>query len=976
MEWLLLQHKTKSKMQLIVRNKILFALYLILKFQIINGQSPYLKYFNTKNGLLSNTTFETLQDRYGYLWISTDKGISRFDGRNFKNYTSDDGLPDKTIYGFLEDSKGRIWFKTMNGKLGYYFQGFIYNQKNFNLLSKAEMGGTIYNILEDSMGRIWFIGEKIILLNNSKIEVFDERNLPSSKVKVNHKNPTICSAVLDISGNLIYIDRWNQMFRYYNNMFHEIKNNGEINKLKNGERSVFKSKHGFCYMVSKSFILKFDNNFNIICKKPIYEISKIYSITITKDELYISTDKGLLRLDHSLKEIHRYLVNKNINYTLKDNNGSLWLSTPSHGLIMFPDNTSIFYNCEFFQNQVVHRFKKVGKQMICVTTEGEIFSLDSTKCMIIKKNHIKEVAYNIYEKNGHYFIVFPNEILTSDAKSSKIFKQFKNLPLKTLFIDNNEDVYIGSYIIFKVKGGNNPQKISFKRINRTYDFERVGNKLFAATENGLYIIKDDGKTILVKGTSYFNTCITQMMKSDSNTLWMATKNKGLIIKRDNISISLNLKNGLSNNIDRIAVNDRKAYISSGNNIFEILFVKGKRIIQVKSIKLLPNIGNELIHDLYLDNNKLWIALESGILIYNLKNNYPSKRITPVLIDELFINNKRFELKKEIVLNYNQNNVFMNFSSANLNYFGQLQYRIRRKSNELWSIISSGSFNLLSVEPGNYSFEIQARVPNGIWSESGDKITLIIKNPYWKEWWFITGIGFMIIFIIFFYIRERFSKYKKLQKLKIDYLNSELYALRSNMNPHFIFNSLNSIQEFILNNDSKEASKYLLKFSTLIRKTLEHSRKDKVTLENEIEFLRNYITLEQFRSKNSFDFKITIDEDIDTSTFDIPSMLFQPLVENAVHHGIKNLKDGLIQIKFEKSNEDLIFSIIDNGIGIKNSQKNIHSHKSVAMDIILSRIEKYNVTKEFKIDINIEEMNFEDILRKGTKIKVVFYDYFQ
>jgi LytS/YehU family sensor histidine kinase len=193
-----------------------------------------------------------------------------------------------------------------------------------------------------------------------------------------------------------------------------------------------------------------------------------------------------------------------------------------------------------------------------------------------------------------------------------------------------------------------------------------------------------------------------------------------------------------------------------------------------------------------------------------------------------------------------------------------------------------------------------------------------------------------------------------------------------MNPHFLFNCLNSIQRFILENDSKNALTYLTKFARLVRLILENSRDKKVSLSKEIESLDLYIQMEKLRFNHNFSYSIIVDETIDKEDIQVTPMLLQPYVENAIWHGLQHKEsDGNISVHISKKNNALSFEIEDNGIGRKASGEiNLHrkNHTSFGLDITEKRIEMLSANNK-QGTVNIFDMYDEKEKAKGTRVEI-------
>ncbi len=254
------------------------------------------------------------------------------------------------------------------------------------------------------------------------------------------------------------------------------------------------------------------------------------------------------------------------------------------------------------------------------------------------------------------------------------------------------------------------------------------------------------------------------------------------------------------------------------------------------------------------------------------------------------------------------------------------------------------------------------------------IKFSIEVAFWEKWWFSPFVFFVIScllgLIFYFFYLVRLRSQLQLQSVRHEL---EMDALRAQMNPHFIFNCLNTIDSYILLNKTEEASEFLNKFSKLIRRILESSRQEFIPIEQDIDALELYIKLEQERSNPKFLYKISIDESLQANEYFIPSMLIQPFVENAILHGLRHKRDavGELFLNFKVLDNQLVITLIDNGIGREASQK-INSFKqlnkqSVGLKLTEERIEKLNEMYEGKAFLEVTDI-VQDADR-GTIVKI-------
>jgi sensor histidine kinase YesM len=284
-----------------------------------------------------------------------------------------------------------------------------------------------------------------------------------------------------------------------------------------------------------------------------------------------------------------------------------------------------------------------------------------------------------------------------------------------------------------------------------------------------------------------------------------------------------------------------------------------------------------------------------------------------------------------------------------------------------------------LQPGEYQFEVHAQNENGVWSSEPAHVFLLIQKPFWERWWFVLLIFLLvlggIVLIVAFFFRVKFKESQKRNQLHNNLNRLKQEALAQQMNPHFIFNSLGSIQYYINENDIKASNKYLTMFSNLMRMTLNNSHKKNVSIHEEIKALEMYIQLEQLRFSDKFEYRIYIDPAIDTNKYIMPSLMLQPFVENAIWHGImhKSTNDGLIEVRLTKQGLLLEYLIRDNGIGRRksseiNAQKR-KSHQSLGSKITESRLQL--ISSLYGDALSIEYKDLKDLNKEncGTEVRI-------
>jgi LytS/YehU family sensor histidine kinase len=284
----------------------------------------------------------------------------------------------------------------------------------------------------------------------------------------------------------------------------------------------------------------------------------------------------------------------------------------------------------------------------------------------------------------------------------------------------------------------------------------------------------------------------------------------------------------------------------------------------------------------------------------------------------------------------------------------------------------------NLPPGDYTFLLKACNEDLVWTEVPEKISFKILRPYWQQWWFISLFVIFTGGILFFaykrrvkIISQKAEEARHKLELEKNMIELEQKALRLQMNPHFIFNALNSIQSQINAENEQTARYYLAKFAKLMRKILDNSREQVITLEDEIDTLDNYLLIEKFAGGDKFDYEIKVNPDIEKDYIKIPPMLLQPFAENAIKHGFKNIeKRGHLEISFEEKDGYIECSLVDNGIGREKAnelqQKSESFHKSTALLVTQERLDLITKIENIKL-IEIIDLVSENGEAIGTKV---------
>lgn len=359
----------------------------------------------------------------------------------------------------------------------------------------------------------------------------------------------------------------------------------------------------------------------------------------------------------------------------------------------------------------------------------------------------------------------------------------------------------------------------------------------------------------------------------------------------------------------------------------------------------------------------------SIDLRKLKN---SKTPINTIIENIQINGKlNIEMnERPTILKYNENSIGITFTTLEFTDPSSIRHRYRLDtiSNWMYKEANSKTIQLSALTNGDYYFQLAATDGNGLWTKPLNW-RFSIKPPYWRSWWFLISLFGFVVISGYTISHFRMKQVKKISDMKVLLAELEGESLRSQMNPHFVFNALNSIKSYIIKNSKEEAADYLTKFSQLIRAVLRNSTQKEISLKDEIEALTLYLQIENLRLNRPFDFRINIDSNIDPSSIAFPPLIIQPFVENSIWHGFVHKKTaGKLTINVRKKDDIMTIDVIDDGIGRKKSREIEESReRNRSYGIAITETRLNNITE--KADIQIFDLFDEDGVSRGTKVQI-------
>jgi len=960
-----------------VKNKsaiwLIGFLWVVLSSLNTLAQTVYLPHYSTKDGLPSNNCFYMLQDQKGFIWIATDAGVSRFDGAVFENFSVDDGLPDNQILQLREDSKGRIWFMALNGQLSYFLNGKIHNEKNNKNLKDLNFNGVVVSFLEDSQGKLWFG------TNNNLIGVWDGTKTSKMTSKEGH---------FKFQNAYLYEDQNHNIKAFTNNAAFVYKNGSFI--LTTQQR----------YPISYKTIYKLENAIYFLDKEGLNhlgntEIRKILDIDpkllesslgymyMNDSELWICNETGVRGMRYGGRSAN-FLQGVNVNQIIEDRQGNLWFTT-KNGIYKLPqlkDQLYTFNREDGLNNSMVKSIVKDKYNRLWLgANNGIINILDLKTKNSVQINLPNPEQYNVIKqlvldkKNARVFFASDYGLgaVNSNYPISKDFR-FLRETNNNMFVVKNFTIDTTSKLTLSMSSGvviiNDRNKLEFSvlKYKEQQDFFRdrsyrvfydKGQNLWFSNISGLSEFNHNKLNKHYEKYPLLTKRINDMRQLPDGSIAMATDGYGIIIfKNGKITQLIDYKRGLSNNIiNKLFVRDNNLWAISNTGINRISFNRGKAT--VSAFDDVNGILSDNLNDLYIDKDTAYFATNNGLVYFAYNHLLQTAKAPKVYITSVINNKQSLDLNSSFKLKPIEQSLIINYSAIDFNS-KNISYRYRLKNKGNWIETKNRRLELSSLEPGEYIFEVSAKNQNSNWSEPA-RIKLILEKKFYQTWWFI-GIllafgGYLIYVVSVTITRRQKNKEQEQLLLKNKILMLEQQALQAMMNPHFVFNVMNSIQHFINTKNTTSANKVLTGFARLIRKNLEICTQSYISLEEEINYLNLYLNLEKNRFGEKFHFEIQVDPQIDQEETQIPSMLLQPYIENAIWHGIMPKEEGgtvAIHIS-EQNDETLLIRIIDDGVGIDNSlAAKKEGHQSKGMDLTSERINLLNKIEAKSIQLDIKQ----------------------
>src|SRR6218665_3185304 len=498
------------------------------------------------------------------------------------------------------------------------------------------------------------------------------------------------------------------------------------------------------------------------------------------------------------------------------------------------------------------------------------------------------------------------------------------------------------------------------------------------TTSGLYKIDIDNRRLQKLGG--ISSDVTGILKRADGSLWVATKGEGLfrLNKGQPERVVLNTETQPRIIFDMEEDRCGALWLASYNGLIKVSPAReGEKVWRYSAANMLP--ANE-VNKIAADSTFIYLSTVEGICRFPLDHSLLNTTLPVIYNNSLLVNGRAIAPESNLVFSHHDNSLVFGFDVLcfKRDDGDKLRYQLLG-ADTAWKSTGQNELHFDNLLPGHYELTVYALNSSGIKSNQPLKFKFAIQKPLWQSHWFFIACFLLFFLLVFLVVRViiRQVRHKEEEKTRVHKLiaSSQLMALQARMNPHFIFNAINSIQNYILKQQEEKAYSYLAKFSRLIRQVLNNSGKHAISLHEELESLQLYVELEQLRFKQSFDFICELSARLDEYEVSIPVMFIQPYVENAIGHGLVNLgqeRRGVLTLKITVEDRLLKIVIEDNGVGRRRAgeYRKEDLHRPVAMSLTEQRLEIIRKMKNFEeVKVSVTDLYDAAGLPAGTRVEL-------
>jgi len=923
--------------------------HIICAFAMIWNFSYSQQYTNytVDDGLPSNHVYQLTQDSEGFIWAVTDKGIVKYNGTNFKTFTTRQGLPTNDIWAIRSTDDGKVWYFSKSPKLGY-----IQNDSVYAFASREE--GEVLDPVFQSIGY-----GRVTIGNSRSSHNLSEKSqwekipfgIKSTVPILSANHPQVSQIVAKVGQDSLYfLDNDLQI----------------IDRLKRKKGLVSEPIRG---QLNDSIVFWVNADGYTICnlnKRKFYERDFMEELGVsgTRFARLVSINNrlqitganfvGLLDDQFHIIDVTFFPKELKVHFACIDADETIWMASFNKGFYKFPKaKRDIKYG---LLSNKVSQFSHVDGQLVASIYDRGFFVYEPNskefqpfieeEGYILSASEVDEIDTNFY-LTGHKIITH------KDGRMKVLVSGTSGLKLNNL---GRQFVYHEGFLFGNFSGGiNKLDPITLDVVERyaqvgVYNMLVFKSQLFVGTPNGLKSMVNGKLEEVNFGTTPFHKPILNLKQIDSERILITTDGYGAFIT--NLSTVTPLENTSFLSVQDAFIENNRIWLATDRGVWSYLKKENEFVFE-KMIDESDGLPTRNINAVSVQGDQLIVGTDNGVAVLS-KNVEKAETLLDLYFESANFNDQPLDQGTNS-FTYTQDNS-TSFTISNIDFSGRrdgMRYSYKLEPiQDNWTPTGSGSLLFTDLKPNAYRLKIRS---------GGIEKTIAFKVlPLWWQKKGVQIAGLIVLLLVtlslvYFILNSIQKKQTRRLVQEKELAQIQLKALRSQMNPHFVFNSLAAIQYYINNNDFEASEGYLVKFSKLIRTFFELTKESEITIADEVELLKNYLDLEKLRFQGKFDYRIFVDPKLNGKTGKIPAMLLQPIVENAVNHGIFNKEEkGNVIVEFQKiTDTQITVSIMDDGVGFANTKKG-RSSKIKSSNVLQDRLYFLNRSLRWKIDYSTRE----------------------
>jgi ligand-binding sensor domain-containing protein len=993
-----------------MKKLVIWALFIVVQTWTGNllaqSYQPVVLSLTSKDGLPSDNVYSVFQDSRGIMWFCTERGLVRYDGRNMRIYTQDDGLTDNEVLSMIEDASGRLWVTCFSRHCA------VLKGDRFESIEKDSVFSPLTSTKNANIGllQIRDNGNLMCFVNSSHRFFYYNRQL-DTKVR---DNLNLSMYYMELVDSFIYGYQKRAVVRVapggmaYEKVFdfsNIIGQGAEKYNIAAADGNVFCSFYGDTTLLIK----RRGHTFRVV--KDI--IPQTGTVFIDQQKRYWVCSNRAGVFCYVLNEREEFVLIKSIftdqriNTMFQDQEGTFWLSTKGNGIMAFredfADYDSRFYNTNNNNSCTVNATRSgnwIGN------AKGDVFEIIGQtpvkKLSITAPGAAKNIRQVYHDALGRTWVVSDDAVYLGNGNE---LERIQNIRSPKMLGSNTGKIYCAAASLLYVI--DDAQKVARSMINQRLTSILVdnGNAIWAGALTGLFGVKDS--TLQYWGTDFVVlSSRTKSIQEHEGALWVVNAAYGIVRaeKRGNQIYSATPLTDTDGQpfrevLPNVIFEKKRLIFATSKGICMVL--NNGTVVKINMKTELTN--SEITSIVSAGPGEVWVGTTRGILRKKLDDNPQIDTDYPVFVSDISFRNNDTQEKIDLLFRDQRDMITLPataslveiaFANLSSNFGEEVQYecQIIKGFSGFWGITWSNFWNWLlfslfqqketividrnvfslgvDPSPGYYEITAHALYPRQLRSQNSDTVRFVVRPKLYEILWVQLLFFLLLAFGFYIFYQSRLS----LQKTRNKMLLLSFQTLQSQINPHFVGNTVNAFNQFFYPPDPAKASVYIQLFNNILRRTFELSNSTFTPFEEELGYINNYLAMMKIRLGDKFTYSIEVDDKMER-TMPFPVLILQPILENATIHGINPTGPTHIQVVFVEEQGSIHCIVNDNGIGLnialERRRESGRNKKSVGLDIIRNKAAILNTLHHLDMRFELVDRSDLEAGQTGTRATIVF-----